>query len=74
MVSPRVRVLYPKPRGTFSDTTLYDEAAVVQKYGISPQHVADFKALKGDPSDNIPGVPGVGIPAGSGELIAGFCV
>jgi len=60
LVSPRVKVLYPKPRGTFSDTTLYDEAAVVEKYGIKPEQVADFKALKGDPSDNIPGVRGIG--------------
>ncbi|MBI2288174.1 MAG: DNA polymerase I, partial [Chloroflexi bacterium] len=60
LVSPRVRVLYPKPRGTFSDTDLYDEAAVKQKYGVTPEHFADFKALKGDPSDNIPGVPGIG--------------
>ncbi len=60
LVSPRVRVLYPKPRGTFSDTTLYDEAAVIERYGINPRQIADFKALKGDPSDNIPGVPGIG--------------
>ncbi len=60
LVSPQVKVLYPKPRGTFSDTTLYDEAAVIQKYGINPQQIADLKALKGDPSDNIPGVPGIG--------------
>jgi DNA polymerase-1 len=60
LVSPQTRVLYPKPRGTFSDTILYDEDAVIQKYGIRPSQIADFKALKGDPSDNIPGVPGVG--------------
>jgi len=60
LVSPQVRVLYPRPRGRFSDTMLYDEAAVSQKYGIKPEHIADFKALKGDPSDNIPGVPGIG--------------
>ncbi|MFC1908010.1 DNA polymerase I [Chloroflexota bacterium] len=60
LVSPRVRVLYPKPRGSFSNTDLFDEAAVSQKYGIKPEQVADFKALKGDPSDNIPGVPGIG--------------
>ena len=60
LVSPRVRVLYPKPRGSFSDTTLYDGAAVSQKYGVEPEQIADLKALKGDPSDNIPGVPGVG--------------
>ncbi len=60
LVSPQVRVLSPKPRGTFSDTILYDEGAVLQKYGINPSQIADFKALKGDPSDNIPGVPGIG--------------
>jgi len=60
LVSPQVRVLYPRPRGRFSDTMLYDEAAVSQKYGIKPEHITDFKALKGDPSDNIPGVPGIG--------------
>jgi len=60
LVSPRVRVLYPKPRGSFSNTDLFDEAAVNQKYGIKPEHIADFKGLKGDPSDNIPGVPGIG--------------
>ncbi len=58
LVSPRVRVLAPKR--TFSDTMLYDEAAVSQKYGIKPEQIADFKALKGDPSDNIRGVPGIG--------------
>jgi len=60
LVSPRVKVLYPKPGRTFSDTMLFDEAAVSQKYGIKPNQIADFKALKGDPSDNIPGVPGIG--------------
>ncbi|MFC2013301.1 DNA polymerase I [Chloroflexota bacterium] len=60
LVSPKVKVLYPKPGRTFSDTMLFDEEGVIQKYGIKPEQVADFKALKGDPSDNIPGVPGIG--------------
>jgi DNA polymerase I len=60
LVSPRVKVFYPKPGGSFSDAMTYDEAAVKQKYGVSPAQIADLKALKGDPSDNIPGVPGVG--------------
>lgn len=60
LVSKNVRVLYPRPGGSFSDTILYDEDAVAKKYGIKPEQIADFKALKGDPSDNIPGVPGVG--------------
>jgi len=60
LVSPRVKVLYPKPGKTFSDTMLYDEAAVSQKYGVGPEHITDFKGLVGDASDNIPGVPGIG--------------
>ncbi|MDP2916784.1 MAG: 5'-3' exonuclease H3TH domain-containing protein [Dehalococcoidia bacterium] len=60
LVSPSVKVLYPRPGGSFSDTTIYDESAVEQKYGIKPSQIVDFKALKGDQSDNIPGVPGVG--------------
>jgi DNA polymerase-1 len=57
-VLPRVKAL--APRRTFTDTVLYDEEAVEQKYGIKPKQLPDFKALTGDVSDNIPGVPGVG--------------
>jgi len=60
LVSPKVTVLYPKPRKSFSDTTLYGEAAVSQKYGVKPEQIADLKGLMGDPSDNIPGVSGIG--------------
>ena len=47
-------------RKGLSDTILYDQAAVEKRFGLKPEQVADFKGLKGDPSDNIPGVPGVG--------------
>jgi DNA polymerase-1 len=57
-VLPRVKTL--APRRTFTDTILYDEQAVEQKYGIKPEQLADLKALAGDVSDNIPGVPGIG--------------
>jgi DNA polymerase-1 len=60
LVSPHVKVLYPRAGRAFSDTALFDEAAVRQKYGVGPEHIADLKALVGDPSDNIPGVPGIG--------------
>ncbi len=43
-----------------SETTIYDSAAVMDRYGVTPEQFVDFKALKGDASDNIPGVPGVG--------------
>ena len=41
------------------DTILYDEKTVIERYGLKPEQVAYFKGLKGDPSDNIPGVPGM---------------
>jgi DNA polymerase-1 len=43
-----------------SDTTIYDEKAVIAKYGLTPKQILDYKALAGDSSDNIKGVPGVG--------------
>ena len=43
-----------------TDTVTYDEKAVRERFGIAPDQMNDFKGLKGDPSDNIPGVPGVG--------------
>ena len=39
---------------------LFDELAVNEKYGLSPKQIPDLKALMGDSSDNIPGVPGIG--------------
>jgi len=60
LVSTHVKVLYPKPGRSFSDTTLYDESAVSNRYGVKPEQIADLKGLVGDPSDNISGVPGVG--------------
>jgi DNA polymerase-1 len=60
LVSPRVRVLTPRPGKPFSDTVQYDDEKVVERYGISPHQIADLKGLKGDPSDNIPGVAGIG--------------
>ncbi len=60
LVTDKTKVLYPRPRGSFGDADLYDAAAVKTKYEIGPEHIADYKALKGDPSDNIPGVKGIG--------------
>src|SRR3989338_9158154 len=47
-------------RKGFSDTVIYDEKAVQEKYGLRPDQMIDYKALRGDPSDNIPGVRGIG--------------
>ena len=47
-------------RKGFSDTFIYDEKAVHDKYGVTPEEFIVYKALKGDTSDNIPGVAGVG--------------
>ncbi|MBI3914051.1 MAG: DNA polymerase I [Chloroflexi bacterium] len=44
----------------FGETVLYDEAKVRERYQLEPQQLIDFKALKGDASDNIPGVSGIG--------------
>jgi DNA polymerase-1 len=44
----------------FTDTVIYDVPAVKARYGVTPAQFVDVKALKGDTSDNIPGVPGVG--------------
>lgn len=43
-----------------SEVITYDPEGVLQRYGLKPDQITDFKALKGDPSDNIPGVPGIG--------------
>lgn len=55
---PHVRVLYNK-RGV-SDYALYDEAGILERTGVTPEQYADYAALRGDPSDNLDGVPGVG--------------
>jgi DNA polymerase-1 len=43
-----------------TETRVFDPAAVVERYGVRPDQITDLKGLMGDPSDNIPGVPGVG--------------
>ncbi|MDO8557117.1 MAG: DNA polymerase [Candidatus Jorgensenbacteria bacterium] len=55
---PDVRVETPK-KGV-GETMLYDEKAVRERFGVPPEKMTDYKGLVGDPSDNIPGVPGVG--------------
>lgn len=58
LVNDRIKVYAPKQG--LSETKLYDEKAVKERYGLKPSQLVDFKALRGDPSDNIPGVKGIG--------------
>ena len=58
LVSDDVTVLYP--RKGVSELTRFTPEAVVENYGLTPTQYPDFAALRGDPSDNLPGIPGVG--------------
>jgi DNA polymerase-1 len=58
LVNPDITVLYPI-KGV-STLTRYTPEAVMEKYGLTPEQYPDFAALRGDPSDNLPGIPGVG--------------
>ena len=58
LVGPGVRVMSTS-RG-ITETKVYDEAAVEERYGVPPERITDLMGLRGDTSDNIPGVPGIG--------------
>lgn len=58
-------------RKGIKDTVLYDEAAVIERFGFPPKSVPDYKGLRGDPSDNIPGIVGIGEKTAT-ELIKAF--
>jgi len=66
LVDDHVRLL--TTRMGVAATVIYDEARVMERYGLRPDQMLDYKALKGDTSDNIPGVPGVGEKTGSSLL------
>ena len=58
LVTPRTKLM--TTRQGFQNTVIYDEEMIRQRYGLRPEQMVDYKALKGDTTDNIPGVPGVG--------------
>jgi DNA polymerase-1 len=58
LVTPRVRLM--TTRSGVENTVIYDVAKIDERFGLRPDQMVDYKALKGDPTDNIPGVPGVG--------------
>ena len=70
LVGPNVSLLHTAKGGADAMVT-YDPAKIFERYGLTPEQIVDFKALKGDSSDNIPGVPGVGEKTAS-KLIASF--
>lgn len=69
LVRPRLKV-YTMRKG-ISDTVIYGVKEVAARYGFAPEKLVDFKGLRGDPSDNIPGVKGVGEKTAA-DLIAAF--
>jgi DNA polymerase-1 len=72
LVDGRVKVLRTT-RGV-SETRTYGREEVIEEYGVTPEQIPDYKALVGDPSDNIPGVRGIG-PKGAASLLQEFgCV
>jgi len=66
LVGDRLRVFNPRDAGTW-----YDDAGVLEKFGVRPDQVVDVLALMGDASDNVKGVPGIG-EKGARELVSGF--
>ncbi len=61
-------VVYTLKKG-ITDTVIYDKKAIFERYGLKPNQMTDYKGLVGDPSDNIPGVPGVGAKTASKLLL-----
>jgi DNA polymerase-1 len=58
LVTPHTRLM--TTRSGVENTVIYDVARIDERFGLRPDQMIDYKALKGDPTDNIPGVPGVG--------------
>lgn len=68
LIDDKVKV-YTLKKG--ADTVLYDSQAVIERYGFAPEMIPDYKAIAGDSSDNIIGVPGLGVK-GATELIQNY--
>ena len=71
LIDPDSRVKVMATARGITETKMYDHQAVVDRYGIAPEQIPDFYGLKGDTSDNIPGVPGIGDKTAS-ELLQRF--
>lgn len=60
LASDKTKVILTVTKSGYNETIIYDDKAVKEKYHVTPTELIDVKALMGDPSDNIPGVKGVG--------------
>ncbi len=60
LASDKTRVILTVTKSGYNETIVYDDAAVKERYHVTPTEFIDIKALMGDPSDNIPGVKGIG--------------
>src|ERR671911_2790757 len=69
LVTPRTRLM--TTRSGVENTVMYDVARIEERFGLRPDQMIDYKALKGDPTANIPGVPGVGEKTAA-KLVAQF--
>jgi DNA polymerase-1 len=69
LVTDKTRLM--TTRSGVENTVIYDPARIWERYGLRPDQMIDYKALKGDPTDNIPGVPGVGEKTAA-KLVAEF--
>jgi DNA polymerase-1 len=69
LVTDRTRLM--TTRSGVENTVIYDPARIWERFGLRPDQMIDYKALKGDPTDNIPGVPGVGEKTAA-KLVAEF--
>ena len=71
LVGPHVTVRLASTKMGQPQVTVYDEAKIREDYGVAPSEMIEIKAIQGDSSDCIPGVPGVG-PKGAGQLIQAY--
>jgi DNA polymerase I len=69
LVTDKTRLM--TTRSGVENTVIYDPARIWERFGLRPDQMIDYKALKGDPTDNIPGVPGVGEKTAA-KLVAQF--
>lgn len=71
LINDKVTVRLASTKGGKANAVLYDEKKIMEDYGVTPRQLIEIKAIQGDSSDCIPGVPGIG-PKGAGDLIQRF--